>query len=86
MQVVKQEGRPVPGQRKETISTIEKLGIVDHDLADRLREAVGFRDVLAHTDGPIVNDELVYDALQHGLDRYVAFVEAIREYMSQFNG
>lgn len=85
-QLLKHEGQSVPDRRKETIDAIGTLGIVDPDLADRLREAVAFRDVLAHTYGPIVDDELVYDALQHGLDRYVAFVEAVSEYVAETPG
>jgi hypothetical protein len=38
--------------------------------------------VLAHTYGPVVNDDIVYDALQNSLDRYVAFVECIDQYLS----
>lgn len=85
-QLIEQEGRSVPARRKATIDEIEALGVVEPDLAERLREAVGFRDVLAHTYGPIVNDVLVYDALQHGLDRYVELVNGVSEYMNRFDG
>ena len=71
----------VPDTRKETITALEADGVLDADLARRLREAVGFRDVLAHAYGPVVNDDIVYDALQNSLDRYVEFVEAIHRYM-----
>lgn len=80
-QILKHEGRGVPSRRKGTIDAIETLEIVDPDLADRLREAVEFRDVLAHTYGPIVDDELVYESLQRDLDRYVEFVEAVNDYV-----
>lgn len=81
-QITKQEGRRVPERRKARIDAIKALDVVDADLADRLREAVAFRDVLAHTYGAIVNDDLVYDALQNGLDRYVDFVGAVDRYLS----
>jgi len=84
-QIVKQEGRAVPQTRKDTVTAIEELGIVEPALADKLREAVGFRDVLAHTYGPIVNDDLVQDALENSLGRYVAFVEAVSDYMTRFD-
>lgn len=80
--ILKQEGIEVPSRRKATIDSVETAGIIDTDLTDRLREAVGFRDVLAHTYGPVVNDDIVYDAVQHSLSRYVEFVEAADEYLA----
>ena len=38
---------------------------------------------MAHTYGPVVNDDVVYNALQNDLDRYVEFVEAIGEYVRE---
>lgn len=58
-ELCKQERGSVPDRRMNVITTIEAAEIVDTDLAGRLREAIGFRDVLAHTYGPIVNDDLV---------------------------
>lgn len=65
------------------ISELHAIGVIDDELDRKLREAVGFRDVLAHSYGPIVNDDLVYDALQNSLDRYVHFVESIHRYLSE---
>jgi len=81
-ELCKQERGAVPDHRKATITALEDGGLVTNELADQLREAVGFRDVLAHTYGPIVNDDLVYDALQNGLERYVEFVAAVDDYLS----
>lgn len=83
-QLVRQEGRSVPDRRKATIDVLEDLGILDSDVSERLREAVAFRDVLAHTYGPVIDDELVYDALQDGLDRFVLFVQAVDRYVTSF--
>lgn len=79
--VLKAEGITVPDQRKAVIAELERQGVIDADLAQQLRDAIGFRDVLAHAYGPIVNDDIVYDALQNSLDRYVAFVEAVSVYL-----
>lgn len=70
-----------PERRKSGISAFKDEGVIDSDLAERLRTAVAFRDVLAHTYGPIVNDDIVYDALQNDLSRYVEFVEAVATYV-----
>lgn len=80
--ILKQEGIDVPSRRKATIESVETEGVIDTGLADRLREAVGFRDILSHTYGPVVNDDIVYDAVQNSLSRYVEFVEAVDEYLS----
>lgn len=84
-ELCKQERADVPERRKARVTALENEGIIDAGLADRLRTAVGFRDVLVHTYGPIVNDDIVFDALQNDLAQYVEFVEAVDEYLT-FDG
>lgn len=81
--VLRLESTEVPTHRKAVFRELESLGVLEAELTARLEEAVAFRDVLAHSYGPIINDELVYDAMQHSLDRYVEFVEAIDSYLSE---
>lgn len=81
--ILRAEGEAVPDRRKETIARLHDVGVIDEDLSKELREAVGFRDVLAHTYGPVVNDHVVYDALQNSLDRYVRFVTAVQAYLDE---
>lgn len=80
--ILKLESRSVPDRRKAVFDELETIDVIDPDLATRLRESVAFRDVLAHSYGPIVNDDIVYDALQHSLARYVEFVECVDSYLS----
>ena len=84
-ELCKQEGesRDLPERRKALIEYLASEDIIEEDLAEQLKEAVGFRDVLAHTYGPIVNDDIIYDALQNSLERYVAFVEAVDWYLQE---
>jgi uncharacterized protein YutE (UPF0331/DUF86 family) len=81
-ELCKQERDTLPEKRKDKITALAEEGIIEEALAERLRAAVGFRDVLAHTYGPIVNDDIVYDALQNDLERYVDFVEAVDRYLN----
>lgn len=81
-EVCKQERGGVPGRRKDRFSVLAEEGVVNPDLAERLRSAVSFRDVLAHTYGPIVNDDIVFDALKNDLDRYAEFVDAVDTYLA----
>ena len=81
--VLRHERDDVPDRRKGKIAALRDIGVIDRGLETRLSDAVEFRDVLAHTYGPVVNDDLVYDALQTDHERYVAFVEAIHTYLSE---
>jgi uncharacterized protein YutE (UPF0331/DUF86 family) len=81
-EICKAERGSAPERRKDVVSALADEDVVDGDLAERLRIAVAFRDVLAHTYGPIVNDDIVYDALQNDLSRYVEFVESVAAYVA----
>ncbi len=81
--VLRIEQDTVPDRRKAVVTELEPVGVIDTELGEKLRAAVGFRDVLAHTYGLAVNDDIVYDALQNYLDRYVTFVERIDQYLSE---
>ena len=81
--VLRIERGTVPDRRKAVVTELEAVGVIDPELGEKLRAAVGFRDVLAHTYGPVVNDDIVYDALQNSLDRYVVFVERIDQYLAE---
>lgn len=82
-ELCKQERNNPPERRKAQIEYLASEDIVDEELAEQLQEAVGFRDVLAHTYGSIVNDDIVYDALQNSLERYIVFVEAVDHYLQE---
>jgi len=82
-ELCKQEVETLPERRKARIDALVAEGVVDSSLGERLKTALGFRDVLAHTYGPIVNDDIVYDALQNDLERYVEFVEAVDRYLQE---
>jgi uncharacterized protein YutE (UPF0331/DUF86 family) len=82
-ELCKQEVEKLPERRKPRIDALVAEGVVDSSLGERLKTALGFRDVLAHTYGPIVNDDIVYDALQNDLERYVEFVEAVDRYLQE---
>jgi uncharacterized protein YutE (UPF0331/DUF86 family) len=83
--ILRAEGVAVPDNRKATITVLNERGIIGSDLKEKLDAAVGFRDVLAHSYGPIVNDDIVYNALQNDLERYIQFVTAVDQYLSEEN-
>lgn len=81
-EILKHERGEAPSHRKQVISTLKVEGLISPKLAERLRDAVEFRDVLSHTYGPVVNDDLVYGALQNSLGQFEDFVNAVDEYQS----
>ena len=54
--ILRAENVTIPNTRKATIAAFNKQGIIDSCLKAKLEAAVGFRDVLAHSHGPIVKD------------------------------
>lgn len=75
--VVHERGEP-PASNPETIRALADLGILQPDLAASMAEGARFRNVLAHTYGNAIDDDVVYDALAD-LERYRDFLEAIRD-------
>jgi uncharacterized protein YutE (UPF0331/DUF86 family) len=56
------------------------MGFLSGVLAEEMAQGARFRNVLSHTYGNIINHDVVYNALQD-LERYRAFVRAVREYL-----
>lgn len=51
-------------------------------LAEEMAEAAGLRNVLAHEYGDVLDDKMVYHALQH-LERYSLFLEELERYLDE---
>lgn len=81
--VVRQETGAAPENRKAVIEELVERDVIDDGLAVKLKDAIGFRDVLAHTYGPIIDDAIVYETLQRDHERFVRFAAAIRAYVSE---
>jgi uncharacterized protein YutE (UPF0331/DUF86 family) len=45
-----------------------------------MAQGARFRNVLSHTYGNIIDDDVVYNALQD-LERYRAYVQAVQDYL-----
>jgi uncharacterized protein YutE (UPF0331/DUF86 family) len=77
------EGKP-PSSNPGTMRRLDDCGIVSPDVASKMIDAARFRNVLAHTYGDAIDDDVVYDALE-SLGRYRAFVVEIREYLDEIS-
>lgn len=63
---------------RESFRVLQEAEIIPQDLAQKLSQMVGFRNVMAH-DYEDVNYDTVYDILQQGLEDIESFVDTIEE-------
>lgn len=69
----------VPETKAAIFRQLGETPVLDEELAERMAQAAGFRNVLAHTYGNDVDDRDVYNVLQHELPIFREFLEAVRE-------
>lgn len=55
-------------------------GVLSPETGRPMAEACGFRNIIAHEYGTVIDDEMVYEALQD-LSRYRAFLVDVREFL-----
>ena len=76
---IKDRGLSVPEEDKQAFDIMGSAGHIDRDLARRLKEAKGMRNILAHEYGQ-VDDDLVFAAITEEISRdALAFVEELRK-------
>jgi len=71
----------VPEANSDTMRRLAAEGVIAERTGTEMAEAAGLRNVLAHEYGHVIDDEVVYDALQD-LSRYRAFLVDVREYLA----
>lgn len=57
-----------------------ELGILSDSTTEEMAQSAQFRNVLAHTYGDIIDNDVVYNALQD-FERYRQFVLEVRDYL-----
>jgi uncharacterized protein YutE (UPF0331/DUF86 family) len=67
-----------------TMRALGELDVLPNELASKMEDAARFRNVLAHTYGDAIDHDVVFDAL-HDLERYRAFVVAVRDYLDEID-
>ena len=79
--VIKDSGLKLPEEDKETFDIILHAKMISVDLANKLKDAKGMRNVIAHEYGSI-DDELVFDSIKNELIKdvkeFVRCVESAR--------
>ena len=65
--IIKDKNLKIPEEDKEAFDILYKEGIIKKKLADRLKEAKGMRNILAHEYGK-VDDEIVFNSITFELE------------------
>lgn len=79
-ELVKHERGETPSSNPKAMRMLADIGVLTPETAEQMAQATRFRNVLSHTYGQIIDDNVVYNSLQD-LERYRTFVVEIREYL-----
>lgn len=79
--LLKELGVGVPDANQDTMRRLSSAGVLSGPTGEAMAEAAGLRNVLAHEYGAVIDDSVVYDALQD-LSRYRAFLAEVREFLA----
>lgn len=71
----------VPDANAAVMRELASAGVLSDETAEAMAEACGLRNVLAHEYGNVVDDGIVYEALQD-LTRYREFLVEVREFLA----
>lgn len=74
------EGSKTPQTSKEEIEALGEKDVISSETQDRLEEAVGFRNVLAHRYGDIDHDT-VYEVLHEDLHWFERFQQEVAQWL-----
>lgn len=74
-------GREVPNANPETMRELAAAGVLSEEVGELMAQACGLRNVLAHEYGEVIDDGMVYDALQD-LTRYRDYLTELRDFLA----
>ena len=72
------------GTAKEEFEALGSVDIISNSIQEKMKEAAGFRNVLAHRYGS-VDHELVYDVLHNDLHWFERFQQEIARWFQQLD-
>lgn len=74
MHVVRKRGLGIPQESREAFELLEKAGLLDSDLAQRMKKMVGFRNVAVH-DYTDLNYEIIKVIITERVEDFSAFTK-----------
>jgi len=66
--IIKQNSLKIPEEDKQAFDILEEKKIISKELAEKLKDAKGMRNILAHEYGSI-DDEIVYNSIKEDLEK-----------------
>ncbi|MBI2650627.1 DUF86 domain-containing protein [Candidatus Woesearchaeota archaeon] len=76
--IITQKKFRIPEDDIDSFGILEENGVIDNELYNRLKDAKGMRNFIAHQYGQI-NDKLVYEAITEELDADIKkFIEKVK--------
>lgn len=79
-ELVKHERGAPPTSNPESMRALEELDILSASTARQMAQGARFRNVLAHTYGDSIDQDVVYNALRD-LERYRQFLVEVRDHL-----
>lgn len=76
--ILRAKGIDIPETNAQVFRELGERSIVDSDLAGRMAQAAGFRNILSHQYGNEINDRDVYNFLQEDLSVFRTYLEQVR--------
>lgn len=77
--VIKEKGFELPEEDSEAFNILEKEEVISVSLSEKLKDAKGMRNILAHQYGA-VDDELVFNAISEEIESDVSdFINTIKK-------
>lgn len=71
---------PAPQTMGESFEGLSRIGLIDAQLAERLKRAVGFRNTVVH-DYQAIDWSIVHAICTRDLDDFKAFARAVMDYL-----
>ena len=74
--ILSETNRPSPGTMGQSFDMLQDAGIISEEVCERMKKAVGFRNLAVHNYDTI-NWNIVHSIVTHHLDDFRRFAEAI---------
>lgn len=80
--ILRAEDRAVPDTNAAIFHTLAECGVLSKQTSQQMSEAAGFRNILTHRYGDNINNQDVYNFLQHDLPLFSEYLSEIRDYLN----
>jgi uncharacterized protein YutE (UPF0331/DUF86 family) len=79
--ILRAEDRTIPNTNAAVFHTLAECGVISKQVSQQMSEAAGFRNILTHRYGDDINNQDVYNFLQHDLQLFSEYLREVRDYL-----